>query len=353
MKEKLKIYIGTFSTNFFSLMFDPETLEIEDFHAIPDPGGRSAFFATDEEEKYLYVANEWEQGDGGVAAFKLVEDGDPVFLNALYSYGQGPAQISTMKAYGKTFVLGAGVFEGDVMVCPTAEDGSLLPFTEYIKLIDLDPTVPRCKAHGIKAIPGTHFTLVPDTLNGKIYTFELTPEGKLEKRHVFCDPLVRCPRHMTFSKDGTKLYFLTERSNSLDVFDINRETGEITLTYHSSTLPEDFTGKSMAAAIHRSPDGRFVYLSNRGQDSIVVYRLEDDGKKIEKVGYAEEEIAWPREFLITPDGDFLFVGNQELATTSIFRINRETGIPEYTGKTFPMPFGPGPAAFITIPKTDD
>ena len=346
MQEKIKIYIGTFSTNFFSLMFDPETLEIEDFHAIENPGGRSAYFAFDEEEKYLYIANEWEKGEGGLAAFRLVKGQDPVFLNSLYSFGQGPAQVATMKAYGRTYVLGAGFFEGDVMVAPTAEDGSLLPFTEYLKLREFDPAATRWVAHGIEAVPGTCFVLVPDTFNGKIYTFALTPEGKLEMRHVFCDPRVRCPRHMTFSVDGTKLYFVTERSSSFDVFDINRETGELTLTYHASTLPENFTGESRCAAIHRSPDGRFVYLSNRGHDSIVAYRAEDDGKKIERVGYATEKIAWPREFLITPAGDFMFVGNHLEGTVSIFRINRETGMPEYTGKNFAMPFGPGPVAFI-------
>ena len=72
MKEKLQIFIGTFSTNLFSLKFDPETLEIEDLHAIHDPGGRSAFLALDEAEKYLYCANEWMDGEGGIAAFRLV-----------------------------------------------------------------------------------------------------------------------------------------------------------------------------------------------------------------------------------------------------------------------------------------
>ena len=350
MKEKLRIYLGTFSTNFFSLKFDPESLEIEDLHAIHDPGGRSAYLALDEEKKYLYVANEWMNGDGGLAAFKLVEGGDPVFLNAIYSNGQGPAQVSTMKAYGKTFVLGAGVFEGDVMVCPTAEDGSLLPMSDYFKIVDVDKVAERGKAHGINAIPGTNFVLVPDTLNGQIYTFELTPEGKLEKRFVFDDPAVRCPRHMTFSNDGTKLYFLTERANSLEAFNINRETGELTHFFHGSTLPEDFTGSSMASAIHLSPDGRFVYLSNRGYNSIAVFRVDSD--PIERVGLVCDEIESPREFMITPDGEFMFVGNQANTKTIIFRINHETGMPEYTGKSFPLPFEPGPVSFISIPRAN-
>ena len=367
MKDKLQVYIGTFSTNLYSLKFDPETLEIEDLHAIHDPGGRSAYLALDEEEKYLYVANEWMDGDGGLHAFRLNADGDPVYLNSIPAGTQGPAQLSTMKAYGKTFVLGAGLFEGDVMVCPTADDGSLLPMSHNFYIYDFrteeqlagtekfikagDMTVSgRGRAHGVKPVPGTNLVIIPDTLNGELYTFELTPEGKLELKSVFSSPDFNCPRHMTFSKDGTKLYFLTERTSTLDAFDINRETGELTLVYHSSTLPDDYTGENMSSAIHRSPDGRFVYLSNRGYDSIAVFRI--DKPEIERVAIVSGEIAWPREFLITPDGEFMLVGNQEIHTVSIFRINHETGIPEYTGKTFDMP-EPGPASLISIPKTDD
>ena len=367
MKEKLQVYVGTFSTNFFSLKFDLDTLEAEDLHAIHDPGGRSAYFAYDEDEKYLYIGNEWERGDGGIAAFRLT-DGDPVFLNAIPSNSQGPAHISTVKAYGKTFVLGAGYFEGDVMVCPTAEDGSLLPMTEYLKLVDISHVADAGRAHGIKAVPGTNFVIVTDTINGQIFTFELTEEGKLESRFIFDDPALRFPRHMTFSKDGAKMYLLTERGNSLEAFDINRETGELTHFYSCSTLPDEFRADPenmkekyrtpdgrylppMASAIHRSPDGKFVYVTNRGHESVTTFRV--DGEKIEKVGYTTDAVCWPREFMITPDGDYMLLGNQIPFTVSVYKINHETGIPEYTGKQFSLPFGPGPVSFISVPKTED
>ena len=346
MKEKLQIFIGTFSTNLFSLKFDPETLEIEDLHAIHDPGGRSAFLALDEAEKYLYCANEWMDGEGGIAAFRLVEGADPIFLNYIPTNTQGPAHISTMKAYGQEYVLGSGYFESDVIVCPIAEDGSLLPMSDYFKL------APAARAHSIRQIPGTNFVVVPDTMNGQIYTFEMMPGGKLEQRFVFESPTLQNPRHMAFTKDAKTLLVLTEAVSTFEAFDINRETGELTRIYSCSNLPEDFKEESASSAIHRSPDGRFVYLSNRGHNSIVVFRL--DGEKIEKVGYVTEGIDWPREFLITPDGEYMFVGNQEKDTFSIYRLNHETGMPEYTGKTIPLPVeGPGPAAFISIPKTLD
>ena len=343
MKEKLQVFIGTFSTNLFSFRFDPETAEVEDLHVIPNPGGRSAFLALDEAEQYLYSANEWMDGEGGIAAFRLVEGEDPVFLNYIPTNTQGPAHISTMKAYGQEYVLGSGYFDSDVFVCPIAEDGSLLPFTDNFKLAE------KARAHSIKQVPGTNFVIIPDTMNGQVYTFEMMPGGKLEKRFVFDSPTLENPRHLAFTKDGRRLLLLTEAVSTFEVFDINRE---LTRIYSCSNLPEDFKETSQSSAIHRSPDGRFVYLSNRGHNSITVFRL--DKEEIEKVGYVTEGIEWPREFLITPDGDYMIVGNQFLSSFSIYRMNHETGMPEYTGKTIPLPVeGPGPASFISVPKTLD
>ena len=343
MKEKLQVFIGTFSNTFFSMTIDPDTLEIENLHPVYDPGGRSAFLALSSDSKYLYTANEYMDGAGGIAAFRLVEGGDPQFLNAVASNTQGPAHISILNAYGREYVLGSGFFEGDVMVCPIAEDGSLLPMSDNLTLSK------DAHAHGIRPIPGTNFVITTDTAHGLIYTFEMTPEGKLIERHRFSEPGLEAPRHMTYSKDGKRIFVLTERTSTLEVYDINRETGELTHTAHFSNLPDDFTGDSSSAAIHRSPDGRFVYLSNRGHDSITVYSIEDG--KVSKVGCVGDSISCPREFLIDPEGNFMLVGNQDKESVSIFRMNKETGMPEYTGKTFRLT--EGPASFISVPKADD
>ena len=157
---------------------------------------------------------------------------------------------------------------------------------------------------------------------------------------------------MAFSCDGTILYMLTEKSHTLEAFSINRETGELTPFFSGNTLPDDYDGYTECAAIHRDPEGKYLYLSNRGHDSITVYRT--CGTEIEKAGIVRGEIEWPREFLITPDGDFMLIGNQNAATISIFAIHHETGLPEYTGKTFSLPDrDAGPVCFISIPKTDE
>ena len=338
MAEKLNVLIGTFSDKFFSMKFDTETLTEEDLHEIHDPADRSAFFALSSNGKYLYVANEYMDGAGSVAAFKLDFGKDPVFLNAIETGSQGPAHISLLNRYGRDFVLGSGFFEGDIVVFPTAEDGSLLPMSENFRLTE------GAHAHGIRPVPGTAFVLATDTMHGFIYTYELNEAGKLIERFCFSKPGLEAPRHMTFSKDGNRVFVLTERTSTLEVFSINRETGELTHKQSISNIPDDFKGDSSSAAIHISPDGKYVYCSNRGHDSLTVYDVEKD--PVEKVGYVSDEIRWPREFLIDPDGRFLLVGNQEEESVSVFTINKETGIPEYTGKKIEL--SEGPAAFIAL-----
>ena len=321
------------------MTFDPETLEAKDLHSIFDPGGRSAYFALSSDSRYLYVANEYHEGPGGLAAFRLVDGGDPQFLNALPSGTQGPAHISIMNAFGRDFVLGSGYFEGDIMVCPVQEDGFLPPMSDNFRLSE------EARAHGIRPVPGTAFAITTDTFHGLIYTYEMTPEGKLIKRQCYSDPELKAPRHMDFSKDGKRLFMLTERTSTLEVYDIDRKTGALTHTAHFSNLPDDFKGESSSSAIHTSPDGQYVYLSNRGHNSIVVYHIGEND--VTQVGWATESINWPREFLIDPEGKFMLVGNQFGQSVSIFLINQENGMPEYTGKQIPLP--EGPTCFICLP----
>ena len=340
MEEKLRVYIGTFSDRFFSALIDPESLDVEELRPIRDPAGRSASLALSENRRFLYAANEYMNGDGGMAAFRLSEDGGAVFLNAIPSHTQGPAENAVMTAYGREYVIGSGFFDGDIMVCPIAENGSLLPMSDNFVLRE------GAHAHGVKVCPGTNFVILPDTLHGEIYTYEMSPEGKLIKRFAFRKEGVEAPRHMEFSPDGRQLYVLTEKTSTLEVLRIDRETGELTHTLQISNLPGDFKGESSSAAIHRSPDGRFVYLSNRGYDSITVYRVDDDGT-VQKVGCQPASIRCPREFMISPDGSLMLVGNQTDESVSIFRMNRETGMPEFA-KKFPIP--EGPVSFVSIPQ---
>ena len=98
MSTRWHIYAGTFTDFFYAMTLDTETLEVTGMHKVPDPAGRSAFFALSTDRHCLYVANEYQAGAGGVASFRLDANGEPRFLNAQESRSQGPAHISLMRA---------------------------------------------------------------------------------------------------------------------------------------------------------------------------------------------------------------------------------------------------------------
>lgn len=339
MKTEWTVFTGTFTDSFFSMQFNTETLQESGLHTLYNPGGRSAFFARSSDSKFLFVANEFQAGAGGAAAFSLENGADPLFLNSQESESQGPAHISVMNVFGRDYLLGSGYFDGDIVVLPVSRQGTLMPASDRFRLQQ------GAHAHGIRQIPRTRFVLATDTEHNVIHTYEMTPEGKLVSRHSFSEPGFEAPRHMTFSLDGRYVYVVTERTSTMDVFSIDRENGALCHTDHFSNLPDGCRVESSSSAIHRSPDGKYVYCSNRGHDSITVYRTEEDGR-VTKVGYAEESIKWPREFIIDPQGTCMLVGNQLDNSISVFRMNRESGIPEYTGKKIQLSEGPTCFAFV-------
>jgi 6-phosphogluconolactonase len=134
------------------------------------------------------------------------------------------------------------------------------------------------------------------------------------------------PRHFTFNSDGSRFYLINELGSTLMVFNADDEKGLIqvqTLT----TLKEGFTGNNSCADIHISKDGRFLYGSNRGENSIVIFKILEDGT-LNITGNVSCGGAWPRNFVLDPSGRFLLVGNQRSDQISVFRIDDKTGIPE-------------------------
>jgi 6-phosphogluconolactonase len=104
-----------------------------------------------------------------------------------------------------------------------------------------------------------------------------------------------------------------------------------------STLPADFEGESYCADIHISKDGKFLYGSNRGHNSIAVFKVDSNSNELTLKGTVSVEGDWPRNFVLSPDGKFMLVANQRSGNITIFKINTETGRPEFTGKEIKLP----------------
>jgi 6-phosphogluconolactonase len=122
-----------------------------------------------------------------------------------------------------------------------------------------------------------------------------------------------------------------ELSNTITVFGYDPAKGELSFVETVKTLPEGFTGTSYTAEIEVSPDGRFLYGSNRGHDSLVTFRVDPASGRLALVGHVPVGGAWPRHFTTTAAGSLLLAAHQRSGTVAFFRLDPATGMPKPIG----------------------
>jgi 6-phosphogluconolactonase len=145
------------------------------------------------------------------------------------------------------------------------------------------------------------------------------------------------PRHIVFSATGNHVYVINELNNTINHFAYDESNQTLNHLQTVSTLPHDFTGENTAADIHISPDGRFLYGSNRGHDSLAIFRIAQDSGNLTLVQHVSTGGKTPRNFAITPEGRFLLVAHQDSHTIIVFRIDQPTGTLTPTGDTLEIP----------------
>jgi 6-phosphogluconolactonase len=137
--------------------------------------------------------------------------------------------------------------------------------------------------------------------------------------------------------NGRYAYVINELDSTMTTLKYNAAAGTLTTVDTVSTLPADFTGKSYCADVHVSPSGRFLYGSNRGHNSIVVFSIDQRTGKPSVIEHTSTEGNWPRNFVIDPTGRFLLVANQRSDNVVVFRIDPRTGRLKPSGQTAELP----------------
>jgi 6-phosphogluconolactonase len=194
----------------------------------------------------------------------------------------------------------------------------------------------RPHAHSIKFAPAENLVFSADLGTDQLDIFMLD-DKKLqanEQKFVKMKPGAG-PRHFDFDEKGEYIFVINELNSTIST--IKKEGEKWTTIETVSTVPENFEGQNYCADIHVSDDGKFLYGSNRGHNSIVVFAVDDETKKLTLKGFAGVEGDWPRNFSLSPDGNHLLVANQRSGNITLFKINKETGIPEFTGKEIKIP----------------
>jgi 6-phosphogluconolactonase len=145
------------------------------------------------------------------------------------------------------------------------------------------------------------------------------------------------PRHITIDKTGNFAYVIEELASSITVYRRDANMGGLTAIQHVATIPENYTETNYCADIHIDPSGKFLYGSNRGHDSLAIFRINQEDGTLEPAGFHSVDGKWPRNFLIDPLGEFVFVANQNSDNLVVFRLDKLSGKLTPTGTDISIP----------------
>jgi len=300
-----------------------------------------SFITVSPNEKYVYAVAENGGDKGSIAAFSFDrKEGKLTLLNKQSSGGDHPCYVNIDKK-GKWVTCG-NYTGGSLAVFPVASDGSLKPAVEVIKHEGRSANSQRQeKAHVHSTIfsPDDKYLFVPDLGMDKVMIYSLDKNtGKLSAANpafVATEP-GSGPRHFTFHPSGKYAYLIQEMSGKVNAYSYNGN-GQLTSIQSISAIPDNYTGSVGSADIHVSPDGKFLYASNRGEsNTIAIFSIGEDGK-LQVVGHQSTLGKTPRNFNFDPTGNFLLVANQNSNNIVIFKVDKKTGLLSPLSKQIEVP----------------
>ncbi|MGL2963549.1 lactonase family protein [Flavobacterium sp. RSB2_4_14] len=290
-----------------------------------------SFLTISEDKKQVFSVNEnGEQSE--VSAFNYsMENGTLSLVNSTSSEGADPCYLINDGKH----VLVATYSGGTISVFEKMNDGSLQFQQKYIhngKSINVSRQE-KSHLHMVQFTPDKQYVLATDLGADCIYVYKYNPAERntvLEPKSVIKIKTGSGPRHFTFSKDGKYVYLIQELDGTLTIFEYN--DGNLKMLQETSVVKEDFKGETSAADIHISPDGKFLYATNRGTaNDITCFEIKKSGKL--KLKQSTSSLGkGPRNFAIDPSGNFLLVAHQYTNEVVIFKINKTTGELSDSGK---------------------
>ena len=323
-----RVYAGTYTTRgsegLYALDFDSATARLS-------PSGLLArlqnpsFLALHPRGPWLYAVGEQQDG-GTVTALSLQGE----VLSRQSTIGKGPCQVG-VDPLGQ-YLACANYGSGSVSFHPLCDNGEVAPASDFIQHEGSGPVADRQAgphAHSANFDPSGCFLIAVDLGIDRLLIHELDREkGKLRAHQpgsVHVEPGAG-PRHFTFHPNGKWAYLITELSNVIVAYEWNSEAGRLTPLQRISTLPEGYTGASHGAEIRVHPSGRFLYGSNRGHNSVAIFGIDQANGHLESLGHVSTEGDHPRHFTISPDGQWLLVANMNSDSLVVFRIADDGGL---------------------------
>lgn len=342
----MKLYIGTFTRNgesqgIYHCQLDQISGELK-LNGLAAECQNPAYLCLDTSLKTLYSVNEVNKFDnkpeGAITAFRISDDGSLQDLGTVMSGSQGPCHLVLHPNGNLLFV--SNYSGGGISVLSCNQDGSLkeclLTIPHHGSSINtLRQQEPH--PHSVNLSQDGKYLYVPDLGIDKIICYQVEEDEKILKE---CGQVIMAPgagpRHFCFHPTGRVAYVINELASTITALAFDRENSDLQHMQTISTLPKDFKGETATAHILAHPNGRFLYGSNRGHDSIAVFAIGGDGR-IKLIGTEPTLGKTPRNFTITGNGKFLIVANQDSNSVRTFFIDLDTGLLRPTGSLVEVP----------------
>ena len=346
------LYIGTYtkttSEGIYVYTFDPESGALSP-HSKATGIENPSFLAIDQNNERLYavsenalVGSDLDNPDvpsGGVAAFAIdPQTRELSLLNSQPTRGGHPCHLAVDSQ--RRCLISANYSSGNVNVTKIADDGRFDGPADFVQHEGSGPNEKRqqsAHAHSVTLSDDERFAFICDLGIDQIMVYKVDwSTGKLSLHDEVALHPGAGPRHFAFHPTNSFAYVINELDSTVTVFDYDASQGKLTARQTISTLPDDFEGGT-TADVHVSPDGRFLYGSNRGHDSIAIFAIDEETGELEARGHESTRGRTPRNFALSPSGDFLLAANQDTDNVVVYRVDKETGTLSATGEEISVP----------------
>jgi 6-phosphogluconolactonase len=287
-----------------------------------------AYLAFDRSRRFLYAVH----GDlSDISAFHIEPaTGKLSFINSAGTFGNNPVHLAIDPT--NRFIVVANHISSTVVLLARNPDGSVGGLADKVTLTgQIGPhraEQPFPKPHQVEFDPSGRFVVVPDKGLDQVFTFRIdAAAGKLAQVEAG-SPRSRDgsgPRHVAFHPTGLFAYVVGELDSTVTAHHFDPTTGRLAPFQVVPTLPDTFVGNSRAAEIAVSRDGRFLYASNRGHDSLVAFAINQHDGRLISAGWTDSHGRTPRFFALDPAGHFLFVANEDSDSIVPFKVNDHNG----------------------------
>ena len=320
--QNIPLYVGTYtdesSEGIYRYDFNLKTGELT-HKKLAVEAVNPSYIAFSSDKKFLYSVGEIDNFEGTksgfVNAYSVEKDGTLILINKVSSNGAHPCHIQLNEDNSKAVV--SNYTGGTVSIHNIKKTGEIAPSNQVI-----NHNTPTMQSHAHSAKFFNNGLFVADLGRDFLAQYVQSGNNYLLKENYSTEPKAG-PRHFEISKNGKFIYVINELNSTISV--LKQQKDGYFFVQNISTLDAGFDGKSFCADIHLSKDGQFLYGSNRGENSIAVFKINKKNGELQKTQTISTNGDWPRNFTLSPDGNYLLAANQRSKNISVYRVDKKNG----------------------------